>query len=180
MLACDRKMNQSPLAPAHADSVQSPTDFWLDTYSAVEAFDAPELASSLATYSEQLQTTKAIDHTKKLVNKGGPQSLLFLRIQAAASYYSTNRTLMDSPPPVHVDISKSWKWCYYFIITDAHSTRPFPSEPSAALVGTGRCLHHRRGGCSLVSLRLRIPLATSGPARASPKSAYRLSRSWTL
>lgn len=108
MLACDRKMNRRLLAHAHADFVQSPTDFWLDTYSTVEAFNTPELASSLATYSEQLQTTKAIDHIKKLVNKGEPQSLLFLRIQAAASYYSTNRTLMDSPPPVDVDISKSW------------------------------------------------------------------------
>ncbi|OSS47811.1 hypothetical protein B5807_06501 [Epicoccum nigrum] len=82
----------------------SPTDFWLDTYPIVEAFNTPELASSLATYSEQLQTTKAIDHTKKLENSGGARSLLFLRIQAAASYYSTNRTLMDSPPPVDVDI----------------------------------------------------------------------------
>ncbi|KAJ4402412.1 hypothetical protein N0V91_007277 [Didymella pomorum] len=31
-------------------------------------------------------------------------SLLFLRVQAAASYYSTDRTLMDYPPPVDVDI----------------------------------------------------------------------------
>lgn len=87
--------------------MQSPTDFWLDTYSIVEAFNTPELASSLAAYSEQLQTTKAIDYTKKLENKGEAQSVLFLRIQAAASYYSTNRTLMDSPPPVDVDISRS-------------------------------------------------------------------------
>jgi hypothetical protein len=107
MLACNRKMNRRLLAHAHADSVQSPTDFWLDTYPIVEAFNTPELASSLATYSEQLQTTNATDHTKKLENSGGARSLLFLRIQAAASYYSTNRTLMDSPPPVDVDISKS-------------------------------------------------------------------------
>ena len=33
------------------------------------------------------------------------ESVLFLRIQAAASYYSTNRTLMDYPLPVDVDIS---------------------------------------------------------------------------
>jgi hypothetical protein len=33
------------------------------------------------------------------------QSVLFLRIQAAASYYSTNRTLMEHPEPVDVDIS---------------------------------------------------------------------------
>lgn len=35
------------------------------------------------------------------------ESLLYLRVQAAASYYSTNRTLMGFPPPVDVDISTS-------------------------------------------------------------------------
>ena len=32
------------------------------------------------------------------------QSVLFLRIQAAASYYTTNRALMERPEPVDVDI----------------------------------------------------------------------------
>jgi len=31
-------------------------------------------------------------------------STLFLRIQAAADYYTTNTTLMTNVPPVHVDI----------------------------------------------------------------------------
>jgi hypothetical protein len=35
------------------------------------------------------------------------QSVLFLRVQAAASYYSANRTLMEHPEPVDVDISTS-------------------------------------------------------------------------
>jgi hypothetical protein len=30
--------------------------------------------------------------------------VLFLRVQAAASYYTANRTLMDHPEPVDVDI----------------------------------------------------------------------------
>ena len=33
-----------------------------------------------------------------------PESILLLRIQAAASYYSSNRTLMEHPPLVDVDI----------------------------------------------------------------------------
>lgn len=68
-------------------------------------FDSPELVSSLAQYSElrpDPQTPGAL-----FQDKDTSQSLLFLRIQAAASYYSTNRTLMESPPPVDVDISAS-------------------------------------------------------------------------
>lgn len=91
----------------HVDLAQSPTDFWLDAYSIAEVFDTPELISSLASYSERLRGTKAAENTYRLANKGGAQSVLFLRIQAAASYYSTNRTLMDFPPPVDVDISKT-------------------------------------------------------------------------
>ncbi|KAF1844608.1 uncharacterized protein K460DRAFT_376262 [Cucurbitaria berberidis CBS 394.84] len=79
-----------------------PTDFWLDTYPITQVYDTPDLISSLAQYSEQLQhpTLPAQRYNKDTT----PQSVLFLRIQAAASYYSTNRTLMENPPPVHVDI----------------------------------------------------------------------------
>ncbi|KAH6642540.1 hypothetical protein C7974DRAFT_351196 [Boeremia exigua] len=82
----------------------SPTNFWLDTYSLDETFATPELVSSLASYSDQLWDLAAARKTDNLKTEGGAQSILFLRIQAAASYYSTNRTLMDDPPPVDVDI----------------------------------------------------------------------------
>ncbi|KAF3050648.1 hypothetical protein E8E11_006257 [Didymella keratinophila] len=80
----------------------SPTDFWLDTYTITQVFDSPKLISSLAAYSEQLSLYGPFASVGK--PNGGEQSLLFLRVQAAASYYSTNRTLMDYPPPVDVDI----------------------------------------------------------------------------
>ncbi|KAH7411686.1 hypothetical protein DE146DRAFT_641112 [Phaeosphaeria sp. MPI-PUGE-AT-0046c] len=82
-----------------------PTDFWLDTFTVQHTFDTPELVTSLAHYSEQLQDpgpqSKEYSHA---VQPAVAQSLLFLRVQAAASYYSANRTLMEYPEPVDVDI----------------------------------------------------------------------------
>ncbi|KAF3041529.1 hypothetical protein E8E12_005389 [Didymella heteroderae] len=80
----------------------SPTDFWLETFTIAQVFDTPELISSLAAYSEQLLPPRSFPNAGK--PDGSKQSLLFLRVQAAASYYSTNQTLMDYPPPVDVDI----------------------------------------------------------------------------
>lgn len=84
---------------------QSPTDFWLNTFPITQVFDTPNLISSVASYSEQQpEQSKQLD---KRGATGGAESVLFLRVQAAASYYSTNRTLMEHPQPVDVDISKS-------------------------------------------------------------------------
>jgi hypothetical protein len=88
--------------------LQQPTDFWLDTYTISQVFDTLGLISSLAEYSGQGQEAdfKTQDNYKS-VKAPEAQSVLFLRIQAAASYYSANRTLMDHPEPVDVDISMS-------------------------------------------------------------------------
>ncbi|KAH9882795.1 hypothetical protein J1614_000161 [Plenodomus biglobosus] len=77
-----------------------PTDFWLDTFTLTQLHHTPARIDSLTRYSEQVQD---IPNTKADLSIA-PQSILFLRIQAAASYYSTNRTLMDFPPPVHADL----------------------------------------------------------------------------
>ncbi|KAF2710930.1 hypothetical protein K504DRAFT_238935 [Pleomassaria siparia CBS 279.74] len=82
-----------------------PTDFWLDTYSIAHVFDTPDLISSLARYSEKRKEAKLTDGA--FLSEHPPpqvQSTLFLRVQAAASYYSNNQTLMEYPPAVHVDI----------------------------------------------------------------------------
>ncbi|KAJ4289747.1 hypothetical protein N0V90_011077 [Kalmusia sp. IMI 367209] len=83
---------------------EQPTDFWLDTFHITEVFDTPDLISSLAEYSEQRQTSQL--QTQGYIADGSAtaQSILLLRIQAAASYYSTNKTLMAYPSPVDVDI----------------------------------------------------------------------------
>lgn len=88
-----------------------PTAFWLDTYTLQQAFETPDLISSLSSYShtqhKQLQQSE-IDQL--LVSKYEPTSSsqatsqLFLRVQAAADYFSMNKTLMENVPPVHVDL----------------------------------------------------------------------------
>lgn len=82
-----------------------PTDFWLDTYPPHHVYETPALAASLARYRQQVQhhEQSPLEDTTQDASTD-PQSLLFLRVQAAASYYSTNRTLMDFPPPVNLDL----------------------------------------------------------------------------
>jgi hypothetical protein len=87
---------------ARTDPVQQPTDFWLPI---THVFDTPELIASLAQYSEKRQEHGLQEQDHKGTEFVATESVLFLRIQAAASYYSTNRTLMDYPLPVDVDIS---------------------------------------------------------------------------
>jgi hypothetical protein len=89
--------------------------------------DTPDLISSLAEYSEQRQ-----DHRQSnLRHAKGAESVLFLRLQAAASYYSTNRTLMDYPPPVHVDIILD----PFLLNVFPQSLGPFAIYVSAVTVG---------------------------------------------
>jgi hypothetical protein len=83
---------------------QQPTDFWLDTFPVTHVFDTPELISSLAGYSDRARTSPPQKPSYTADGSATAQSLLFLRVQAAASYYSTNKTLMAYPSPVDVDI----------------------------------------------------------------------------
>ena len=74
-------------------------------------FDNPDLISSLASYSESRQSVEVDQAT--LHDRGGSatqdsqSSTLFLRITAAADYFSSNKTLMRNVPLVEVDISKA-------------------------------------------------------------------------
>lgn len=84
---------------------QQPTDFWLDTYLVDRVLDTPHLRASLERYSERDQDLQLGDRKQiELADFNEHKSVLLLRLQAAASYYSTNRTLMHHPPPVDVDI----------------------------------------------------------------------------
>ncbi|KAF2003028.1 hypothetical protein P154DRAFT_544074 [Amniculicola lignicola CBS 123094] len=86
-----------------------PTDFWLDTFTLTHVWATPKLIVSLAKYSQQQQQQQhargsvdsSVDQEETL---GTSQSTLFLRIQAAASFFSSNHTLMEHPPPVDADI----------------------------------------------------------------------------
>ncbi len=80
---------------------QQPTNFWLDVYNTSHVFDTPDLIQSLATFSEAQQT----DERTQSTGSGAPkESLLFLHVQASADFFSTNRTLMSSPPAVDVEL----------------------------------------------------------------------------
>lgn len=74
-------------------------------------FETPELITSLAQYSEtrQIEILEDLQPTKSQVEEKSNahdelSSVLFLRIFAAADYYTTNKTLMVEVPPVFVDI----------------------------------------------------------------------------
>ncbi|EMD59185.1 hypothetical protein COCSADRAFT_164769 [Bipolaris sorokiniana ND90Pr] len=79
-----------------------PTDFWLDTYTLDHVLNTPDLKASLVHYSQQNQLDDHKDTGAADFN--AHESALLLRLHAAASYYSTNRTLMLHPHPVDVDI----------------------------------------------------------------------------
>ena len=91
-----------------------PTAFWLHTHTLQSVFESPELLSSMTEYSTALHTSikpealrdmqsRVYDKTK-LSKQELQKSMLFLQIFAAADYYTLNRTLMETVPPVHADI----------------------------------------------------------------------------
>lgn len=65
---------------------------------------------SIAAYSEIRQKlpplTPPVDNVEATLPEAVEESVLFLRIEAAADFYSMNETLMREPPPVTVDISE--------------------------------------------------------------------------
>jgi hypothetical protein len=81
-----------------------PTDFWLNTYTLNHVFETPDLVASLAINELGDKLSWASAGYLPESNSAAPESLLLLRIQSAASFYSSNRTLMSNPPLVDVDI----------------------------------------------------------------------------
>ncbi|KAK7733064.1 hypothetical protein SLS53_007581 [Cytospora paraplurivora] len=82
-----------------------PTDFHLETYTLPTVFDTPELITSLYNYSISRPPALATTTTGAHPSSGERQSsVLFLRIDAAASYFSHDRALMEHPEPVVADI----------------------------------------------------------------------------
>lgn len=78
-----------------------PTEFWLETYKISHVFDTPALIQGLAAFAEQ-QVQPSAD--RELRRSQPLESLLFLKVQAAADYFTTNKTLMLRPQPVDIDI----------------------------------------------------------------------------
>ncbi|CAK1361499.1 uncharacterized protein RHO25_004921 [Cercospora beticola] len=78
-----------------------PTEFWLETFNLSHVFGTPHLIQSLAAFAEQQAPPAAGVKTSEEVSTS---SILFLRLQAAADYFTTNKDLMSHPQLVDVDI----------------------------------------------------------------------------
>lgn len=87
---------------------QQPTAFHLETFSVGHVFETPELIISLYNHSMSRQTSSqssSSPSTSKSTKQTERQSsVLFLRLSAAADYFTMNSTLMDHPEPVLTDI----------------------------------------------------------------------------
>ena len=76
-----------------------PTTFWVDV------FDLKDVYTILNLHQDIVDSRQ---HQQQSIEGGEPQvtssSDLFLRIRSAADFFTTNHTLMQTPPPVAVDI----------------------------------------------------------------------------
>ncbi|KAF9870478.1 hypothetical protein CkaCkLH20_11968 [Colletotrichum karsti] len=84
-----------------------PTAFSLDVFELPVVWDTPELITSLATYAFSRQPDSESGDAEKTpwtVGQEHEASLLFLRVLAAADYYTDNATLMANVEPVRADL----------------------------------------------------------------------------
>ena len=75
-----------------------PTNFDIDVFDRDNIGETPELGQSILSFVQYQPETLDI------ARQGLSEGVLFLRIRAAADFFTTNETLMQSPPPVDVDI----------------------------------------------------------------------------
>ena len=87
---------------------QQPTDFTINTFEVSEVFNNPALLSSLSHFSEDVQSVpppeSSFDSNKERQTK---TSLLFLKVNAKADYFTSNTSLLRNVPSVAVDLSTS-------------------------------------------------------------------------
>ncbi|KAI1825350.1 hypothetical protein F4861DRAFT_538035 [Xylaria intraflava] len=82
-----------------------PTAFRLEAYELDAVFSTPDLTSDLAEYASTLQSnTKDHAISSQALETYRKHPVMLLRVLAAADFYTTNHTLMENVPPVHVDI----------------------------------------------------------------------------
>ncbi|KAB8265630.1 hypothetical protein BDV32DRAFT_34293 [Aspergillus pseudonomiae] len=86
-----------------------PTVFTLATHTLPQAIDNPALFSSISLYSQAHLASPQSNAVPRKLSSFHDQaptsdSVLFLRVTAAADYFSLNKTLMENVPPVAADI----------------------------------------------------------------------------
>ncbi|KAF9886647.1 hypothetical protein FE257_011287 [Aspergillus nanangensis] len=113
-----------------------PTDFTLDTFTLRDAVDDPSILSAIAMYSKiHLSDTNTYSIPRERQSPGDPapssDSVLFLRVRAAADYFSPDPALMETVPPVVADI-----------ILDPFLANVFPKSlvPTAGYITVIACL----------------------------------------
>jgi len=90
---------------------QQPSQFSIYTHQLQKVFDTPSLISALGIYSEAHKSSEELLGSPTQRSAVAPSlttknsSLLFLQMFSAADYYTSNRTLMNYPPPVDIEIS---------------------------------------------------------------------------
>lgn len=106
------------IAKPHLTRMQQPTAFTLTTHALANTIEDPSLLSSLSIFSTarlalpdaRLEANtilrRASGNSKKSVFDPAPttDSVLFLRVRAAADYFSADEALMRDVPPVAVDL----------------------------------------------------------------------------
>ncbi|KAK5997998.1 hypothetical protein PT974_00367 [Cladobotryum mycophilum] len=94
-------------------SALEPTSFTIDVYSLDTVWETPELIQSLAHYATSRQPDpnaskeQAPSIHESSSDNGSRErkaSIMLLRVRAAADYFSHNKSLMKTPPPVLVDL----------------------------------------------------------------------------
>ncbi|KAI4718866.1 hypothetical protein E4T48_04961 [Aureobasidium sp. EXF-10727] len=104
-----------------------PTDFFLETFEVTTVFDTPGLLQDLSTYAEERQNILIADDSGDSgeLTSAIKRSVLFLRVQSAANFYTIDKVLMQQPPPVYGDI-----------ILDPYLLNIFPQSllPTAAYI----------------------------------------------
>lgn len=120
---------------------QQPTAFTLSTYTLPEILEDRALLSAISLYSSsQLATSppQAATTPRRLGGRSGvadsepgADSVLFLRISAAADYFSLEQSLMEDVPPVLADV-----------ILDPFLGNVFPKSlvPTACWISVVACL----------------------------------------
>ncbi|KAL4915769.1 hypothetical protein BDW62DRAFT_120151 [Aspergillus aurantiobrunneus] len=115
-----------------------PTAFTLSTYTLPEVLDNRSVLSAISLYSSSRLSASPLQATVVPIGEGsnadsapGADSILFLRISAAADYFSLDQALMENVPPVMADI-----------ILDPFLGNVFPKSlvPTACWVGVVSCL----------------------------------------
>jgi len=76
----------------------------MDTYELETVFESSDLVSSLAQFTDERQVEGELLEGEAAPIFDTISSVLLLRIEAAADYYTMNQTLMREVPPVYVDI----------------------------------------------------------------------------